>query len=307
MSLSFYIGHKSDFTYWICETLLIRPKVVSENDYYFESVNHNDFVADTPSLNPYNDYRTLYNQTRTSGTLIDCVSLFAPKQEELRVLIYRNENVSEFSCNAAFLLREKLIKEDVKPNYTIVTYKINGFGILKEVERIFLDSDVELVSFIKYTSPRALLVDTKDTAKTKISTYSYPSNPLFHNSSDNGYTTYHKGYNDRHFPLIFGVQVSEKDLTLIFESSQRVFSRDFTVISHASFAPGPEERTEYTDWLVRGILKFSSIVDLCKYIDKKNFAELMKVIFIIKAFLSTPIMNYCIFIVSHIKRLLLTH
>lgn len=272
MSLKFYIGYKSDFTYWICETLLIRPKVVSENDYYFESINHNDFVADTPSLNPYNDYRTLYNQTRTSGTLIDCISLFAPMQEELRVLIYRNDNVSEFSCNAAFLLREKSIKEDIKPNYIVVTYKINGLGILNEVERICLDSDVELVSFIKYTSPKALLVDTKDTIKIKISPYSYPSNPLFHKSSDNS-TIYHKGYNHRQFPLIFGVQVSEKDLTLIFESKETVFSRDFTVISHASFDPGPEERTEYTDWLVRGILKFSSIKDLRDYIAQKKFCR----------------------------------
>lgn len=273
MSLSFYIGHKSDFTYWICDSLLIRPKVVSENDYYYESINHNEFIADTPSLNPCNDYRSLYNQTRTSGTLIDCVSLFAQKQEELRILIYRKDEVSEFACNAAFLLREKPVQEDIKPFYTIVIYKIDNLGKLKEVERIVLDTDVELVSFIKYASPKALLVDTKDTTKIKISIYAYPSNPLFHCSVDNDYTTYHNGYNIRHFPLILGVQVSDKDLTLIFESNETVFSRDFTVISHASFDPGPEERTEYTNWLVRGILKFSSIIDLRQYIIKKNICR----------------------------------
>ena len=270
MSLNFYIGHKSNFTYWICDTLMIKPKIVSESEYYFETVNHKEFVADTPSLNINIDYRALYNQTRTSGTLIDCISLYTSKQEELKVIIYRKDTVSEISCNAAFLFRYKSIQEEIKPLYTVAIYKINELGKLKEVERIALDPNIELISFLKYSSPKTLLVDTKDTSRIKIAAYSYPSNPLLHSNSDIDCISYHNGFNRRLFPLILGVQVSEKDLTLIFDSNKNVFSREFTVISHASFDPGPEERTEYTDWLVRGIMKFFSITDLRHYIQQKN-------------------------------------
>lgn len=274
MSLKFYIGHKSDFTYWISSCLMIKPKVVSEDDFYFETFNHEDFVADAPSLNINIDYRAMYNQTKASGTLIDCVSLFTSMQDELRVIIYKKGQVNEISCNAIFLFREKFLQKGVKTFYTLTTFKINELGILKEVEKIPLDSNIELISFLKYHSPKSFLVDNTDTTQISIATYNYPSNPLLHTNSNLASTPYHKGYNCRETPFSLNVQISEKDLILIFESSKTVFSRDFTVISHASFDPGPEEKTEYTDWLVRGILKFFSVSDLRQYVHEKKISHI---------------------------------
>ncbi len=274
MSLTFYIGHKSDFTYWISGSLMIKPKVVSEDDFYFETVNHNDFVADISSLNIDIDYRTLYNQTRALGTLLDCVSLFTSMQDELRVIIYQKEQVNEIPCNAIFLFREKFLQKGGKTFYTLTTFKLNELGILKEVEKISLDSNIELISFMRYHSPKSLLVDNTDTSHISIATYNYPSNPLLHTNSNFASTVYHKGYNCRETPFSLMVQISEKDLILIFESSKTVFSRDFTVISHASFEPDPEEKTEYTDWIVRGVLIFFSVSDLRQYVHEKNISRI---------------------------------
>lgn len=204
-------------------------------------------------------------------------------KEELVVILFSGDNYTEFRCNS-FLLKDDIGTfngyHKALGTKSCVLYNFDNRSSKYIVSKIVpIDETVESIIVCTYFPPLSIALNPADGYQLEPIGFSLPQNPDFKSTVSeniNHFNSYDHGYGVRSSSVSMEMYVSFLDLTVAFYSSIQVYSRTYEVISHSSMDPGPDERFEYTNWVIRGALKFTSLNELSEYISQINAHKIEK-------------------------------
>lgn len=190
--------------------------------------------------------------------------------DKIIVEVHRNEIIEEYVCNHINLIQATINyidREHSVPNseLQIDPLLIGCDGNLHHLKPIILDKGCHKVFFRSYFEPRILSLDTSKFVPTPKPIPTIVSSDYWNPCT---------AYGLRSYITNLTMKVCHKEKQLILIHSELVDEREYTVISHSSMDPGPDEVSESTFWELKLCIQFSTRFEMMEYLDRIGAKEL---------------------------------